>query len=226
MQIQKRRTVHVFNLIATLILVVSLVSAAGTFVYTEYYLKQQLDDAKTTLSEMSESENTQKMEEIRRYDEQLKMAEMLVNNHLAVSTVFSVLESTTKSAVQFDSFALTYDPGAEVTLSLAGNADTLSSVARQKMQYLGETLFSEFVIQDIALQPVTVEADASKSSKTAPKATQEDRVGFSVTGLLRPSLLEYDVPSAQVEQSSGVPAQNMDDASQPEVVSDVITPEI
>jgi hypothetical protein len=183
-QMKKRRTIHAFGLIATLIFILSLLSAIGVYVY-KGVLDTRLAEAKTALTAVSSDDgNRKRLEEIQIYDNKLSVAKGLLDNHIAPSKIFEELEDSTKETVQFRALEFVYDPGFEAMLTLSGDTEELTSIALQKMQVLEDELFSDFVLQSI-----------TKSDKTSAEAEEEailaDGISFKIVGIFRKNLIEY-----------------------------------
>ncbi len=181
-QMKRKRTIHAFGLIATIIFILSLLGAVGVFLY-QNYLTDQLQVAKEGLSAMDDAEASKKIAEVRRYDEKLRAAQQLLKNHISPVLVFEEIEESTKVTVQFTSLEFVYDPGFEASLTLSGNTREFSSVALQKMQILEDEVFSEFVLQDIA---------NSEGSERPDGSVTPSGVTFSVTGVFKPEHIAYD----------------------------------
>ncbi len=187
MQVQKKRTVRIFSLLASALLITSVASAIGAFLYKDYALGQ-LETAKAELQTVSaESNNEDNIAEIRTYDQKLKIAKSLLDNHIAPSRIFAELESTTKENVQFDAFELTYDPGFEVELKLGGNTRELSAIALQNTQFAKEGIFSDFKIEDINAPIInTLSTDPEVVTNTDVTNT------FTVTALFNKRNIAYE----------------------------------
>lgn len=204
-QMKRRRTIHAFGLIATIIFVLSLLGAIGVFLY-QNYLGKQLESAKTALGSVGNEEDARKIAEIRLYDEKLRIAQNLLDNHVAVSKVFEEIEDSTKETVQFRSLEFVHDPGFEAVLTLTGVTEEFSSVALQKMQILEDTIFSEFVLQDISTE---------KSSESEDGRVIPGGVSFRVTGVFDREFIKYEDRTEEEEHSapSVLPVSGVEDAS-------------
>ncbi len=186
MQVKKKRTIRVFSLLSSALLISALVSAIGAFLYKDYAMTQ-LEAAKSQLQTVSdESNNAEDIAEIRMYDEKLMIAKSLIENHIAPSKIFSELESSTKESVQFDSFELNYDPGFEVELTLGGNSNELSAIALQKAQFAKDSIFTHFAVQDISA-PIEVGASDSDTITVASPVTS-----FTINGLFDKESIAYE----------------------------------
>ncbi len=184
MRVRQKQTIHVFAVISILLLIVSSLTAIGSFAYTKV-LEKELVAAKISLQEKSTEDSQRTVAELRRYDEKLDLATGLLNNHLAPSLIFKAMEDMTKKTVQFSAFSYTYDPGFQISLKLEGLTKELSSVALQKMQIFNEGIFSNFVFQDI----MTVAED--EDSTQGSNVEQLSGVGFSIIGTFKNKVINY-----------------------------------
>ncbi len=183
LQVRKRRTIHVFSILATTILILSCVGAVGSYFYKDFVVVKRLEAAKNSLRSVTNADDAQKIEEIRMYDEKLIATNELLERHIAPSQIFKVLEDVTKQTVQFNSLEFSYDPGYEANVTLKGNTNEFTSVALQKMQFLKDTVFSSFVTKDITSSQNEVVQNALASS--------QGDVDFTVVGVFKNGLLEY-----------------------------------
>jgi hypothetical protein len=193
-QARKRRTIHIFGVLSSTLLIASLIAAGVIYFYVDH-LNKQLDSSKLELSQISQADNDEKIAEVRTYDHKLNVAHTILDNHIAASHLFEEIENSTKQTIQFESLEYTYDPGFEAQLTLKGKTKEFASVALQKMQFLEDTLFSDFLINQI-----TTSGDAAtKDGKTATTDTSKgNKVGFGVKGIFKKDILKYtgeDVPA-------------------------------
>ena len=192
LQVRKRRTIHVFSILATTILILSCVGAVGSYFYKDFVVTKRLNEAKDALASVSSASDTEKIEEVRIYDEKIKRANELLEKHIATSRIFEAFENVTKQTVQFSSLEFSYDPGFEANVTLKANTSELTSVVLQKMQFLKDTVFSSFVIKDIT----SLKDDPSLNPDEGSKAA----VDFTVTGVFKTGLLEYTGKEAEENQ--------------------------
>ncbi len=191
-QVRRRRTVHVFGLIATILLAVSVLGSVGVFFYNDF-LEKQLTTVKEELGKTSVKGTEDKIEEIKIYDRKLSLARNLLDGHLAPSYLFEELESSTKETIRFTEFDYTYDPGFEAELMLVANTRELASSVLQQMQFSEDGLFLDFFVKDIAIN--TSEGDAVLG--TVP----EKIISFGVLGALKKELLMYAGDSISEESA-------------------------
>jgi hypothetical protein len=191
MQIQKKRPIRIFGFLGTVILLASLLSATGVYFY-ERTLTNQLQSAKAELSSLNADATQQKINEVRTYDSKLKIADNLLENHISSAQIFTELERTTKETIQFSGVDFTNDPGFEALIKLSGNTEAFTSVALQQMQYLKDSLFSEFTFTNITANLGTQSSANTIVVAPVVKNTETDgKVSFSVTGLFKKDTLKY-----------------------------------
>ncbi len=194
MQIQKKRTFHIVGFFGTLTLSCAILALAASYLY-EGYLQSQLTSLKEQLNTLGQSDSDQKMIEIKTYDYKLNVAHTLLNNHIAVSSLFDKIGAATKQTIQFKNLEYTYDPGFEVELKLKGDTKELESVALQKMQFVKDSMFSDFVVRDISLS-VPGKNEQSQTSQTSqtkqsPAAQTNIGTGFEVAGIFEKEMISY-----------------------------------
>ena len=193
MQVKKKHTIRIFSILSTLMIVIALGVAVGSFFYKSY-LDEKLVAVRTELDAKSDSVNDEKMKEIEVYDYKLRLAENLLDNHIAVSRIFNVIEGSTKQTVRLLSFDYIYDPGFEAEITLGGNTAELESIALQKMQLIKDDLFSDFVVQDItsaSLEEKSKEEAMARDADTEIQLATQDGYGFEIVGLFRKEKIAY-----------------------------------
>ncbi len=209
-QVKKKRTIRIAGSLSVIMVIGSLVATISSFLYEEYLLKQ-LTNANVELQQQSNIDNEKTIDEIRQYDEKLRIARQLLDTHIAPSLIFEKLEESTKETVQFTSFEYAYDPGFNATLEVQGVTEEFASVALQKMQFNDDVIFSTFVLDDISLTSGK-EADAKASIQSSGKKI----VGFTVSGLFNKDELLFKgtepdpvVPEVDVADTTSEPTDLM-----------------
>jgi len=193
-QIRRKRTLNLFSLIGSTLLIASLLGVLGIYLYSGI-LNKRLETAKSALNEASSEDSDAKIAEIRSFDEKLSIANTLLENHISASRIFEELESSTKETVQFKTLDFTYEPGYDATIVLSGNTEEFSSVALQKLQLQKDNLFSDFRVREITL----AEKDDTATDDPQDTPTEfEGKVSFQVTGVFKEGVLDYTGNSSSV----------------------------
>lgn len=190
--VQKKHTFRVFGFLATIMILASLASLVGTYAYGEFVLKGRLEAAKQELVTKSAYDLSEDIAELEAFDAKVDMAYQLLNNHLAPSKMLEALERITKSTVQLTSFTYTYDPGFQAFLEVSGGTSELASVALQHIEFIKNTLFTEFVMGGVS---TNVAGLGTASANEYP-------VSFSLEGALDKRALAYTgVEAVQISET-------------------------
>lgn len=215
MQIQKKRTFHIISFFGTLMLSCAILALVGTFLY-EGYLQSQLSSLKVELNGLGQGDTDQKMLEVKAYDHKLNVAHTLLDNHIAISDLFDKIGASTKQTVRFKHLEYTYDPGFQVELKLKGDTKELESVALQKVQFIKDSMFSDFVVRDISfslLGQSSTDLGSQSKQAQAPGTPQSQNnktiadagTAFEVAGFFEKETLAY-TGEEKVQQSTQINA--------------------
>ena len=200
--VRKKRTFRVFHLLASVLFAASVVGAIGVFLLGQY-ADSKLDEARIALEKASDSNDEQRVDAVGTFDQRLETANILLNQHLSPSRIFTKLEEITKATVQFTGFTYEYEPGFEATLQFSANTAELSSVALQRLSLAANTIFSEFVMRDIEM-----ESEAQSSEEDEEEDEKEVRgVQAEFAGVLDVTQFAYVpgiIPRAVEQETSEV----------------------
>src|SRR5690606_35233515 len=121
---------NLFLVIAMFLLSLAVVGAAGVFLY-ERYLEGVAERKAVAVAQAQAQVNPDTVEDFIRTRDRFSSAKTILDNHVAVSQFFDLLEATTLQTVRFDdlSFTLAEDRTAEITMS--GVARTFNALAAQ-----------------------------------------------------------------------------------------------
>ena len=114
--------VSLFLLVSIIVFLVAL-GLAGWVFLEKNHLIQQINVDKQTIESNKGSFETGTIESMIRLDSRIKVANLLLNNHIAISPLFSFFEDRTLKNVRFKSFKF----------SLANSSSGLGSVATVEM---------------------------------------------------------------------------------------------
>lgn len=132
--------------------IVSIVLAGGVFGY-EKLLVGAIETKKASLEKAKEAFDPAIIKELSHFDTKITTAQSLIDNHVAVSALFHLLEENTLQTVQFKSFSYRLaDDG--ISVSMQGEALSFKSVALQSDKFanhpsIQKTFFSNIGLNDI-----------------------------------------------------------------------------
>jgi len=145
-----RRSVNAFLLIAAIIFVISILAAAGMFLY-ERISSANVEEQKVQLERAKDAFEPRLIEELARLDKRINVAEGLMAEHITVSPFFTLLSTLTLKSIGFETFAFSRDELGNLTVRMDGVSADYSSIALQS-DLLGnneniiDPIFSNFVL--------------------------------------------------------------------------------
>jgi hypothetical protein len=162
-----------FSWIAILLLVVSIASSVGLFLYKTYLTKQQ-KTLSSSLLNTRDSFEKETIDELELFDRRTESAKKILNNHIALSPVFVLLGQVTIPAIQYTNFELlTNEKGFVVAI---------------------EGLASDY--KSIALQANVFNSEKGRSFKNVLFSNlvkdKNNNISFSLQFTVDPSLLSYE----------------------------------
>ena len=121
---------NVLTFVSSVLFVISLVAASGTFVY-ERFIETSLDQKGIELGKARQAINPELITEFKALDEKLRTAKELLNRHTALTLFFDFLESSTLQNVQYNDFSYLLDFSGNITINMKGIAQSFNSVTLQ-----------------------------------------------------------------------------------------------
>ncbi|HWH07399.1 MAG TPA: hypothetical protein VNU47_02675 [Candidatus Paceibacterota bacterium] len=168
-----RRKMHggnnVFLLIGLFIFGLSVALAVGVFAYQKY-LESVVTVKEAALSSAEATISKDVVEEYVRLKQRFVSGRELLDNHVALSQFFAVLESLTLQNVKFDDLTLTVAEDRTASITIEGIARNFNTLAAQSSAVAGERAFKRAIFSDISVN-------------------DNGTVGFSLSADIDPSLI-------------------------------------
>ncbi|MCI0597792.1 hypothetical protein L0Y34_01845 [Candidatus Parcubacteria bacterium] len=141
---------NTFFVVSLIILGAALIGAGGTFAY-ERYLTGVRDAKAIEVQQAEERISATSVEEFIRTRDRFSAAKMLLENHVATSQFFTLLEELTLENVRFNSlsFVLVEDGSAEIQMD--GVARTFNALAAQSSLFAEEKRVKRAIFSDITV---------------------------------------------------------------------------
>ena len=159
------------TVLALLILVVSLGLAGFAFFYTTY-LEGKIESQSDSLRKSREAFSPELLQELKRFDNRLQSASEILDQHIAPSGMYALVEEVTLKSVQFNSFTFNVVGNDIVQMDLTGTALDLDAVALQADVFEQNNFISSPVISDIIVN-------------------EDGTIGFSVIAQIQKDHLDY-----------------------------------
>ena len=183
---QRRRHFNVFNFVGMIIFLCGMILAVGVFIYTDM-AQRDLDAKRTQLEQEKSSFSQGDILGLRALDRRIAVAQTLLDQHLAPSVVFEMLEERTQTDVQFVEFAYTRRESGSVELIFDGKAMRFNTVGLQSQQLASAPELASVIFSDVDIDV-------------------EDNVNFTITSEADTSELAYstigtfDAPEEPIDQ--------------------------
>jgi hypothetical protein len=163
--------VSIISVIGWFIFIIAIIASVGVFLY-EQYLTKAIDSKNTELSNRVKSFDVASVDHFIQLNARLQAAADILDNHLAFSTLLSLIADNTIRSIQFTDFKYAYDDGGKITLNLSGKAPDFASVALQSDNFSSEPYLQNQVFSGLGL-------------------AQDGGVLFKFTSSVDPSALKY-----------------------------------
>ncbi len=122
--------IGLFFIIASILLGISLLIAVGVFGYQQY-LKGSIDSQVAQIEVARNAIDEGEIKTMSRLSDRMKASNTLLDNHLGISNIFTVLENSTVESVRFTNFTYTYLSPEKINISMKGEGKNFASVANQ-----------------------------------------------------------------------------------------------
>lgn len=175
----QNRSLNIFSILATLVLLFVILSAVGLFFYKEYLNKQLLSKS-DSLRITRESLEEKTLIDLQTFDRRLESSKNLISKHTVISPFFDILSSVTHPDVQFNSFSgVMSSDGKGLAVSMGGLAKDYRTVAIQSdiLNSDKAKAFTDVSFQDLKLSD-------GKNTK--------GHVNFKVSFFVDPSFLSFE----------------------------------
>lgn len=154
-----RRSVGVLSLLTAIIVLGTLASFAGVYLYEQQLISQK-QSLEAAIAEARDGIGTDFITDMRRLDARIDGVQELIKNHIVVTPIFKELEAKTLRSVQYKDFSYSYTPEdksklQEVTVELTGTAKSYATIALQSDAFSDSTLIKNPVFSNLTLDEKT-----------------------------------------------------------------------
>lgn len=177
----KRHSINLFSVIGISVFIIASGLAVALFSY-QFILEEEINQKGINLKEARDNIDLTRINNLRKFEEHVETAQMLLNNHVALSTFFEFLNISTLKKVQFEGLEYGRDAMGMTLVSLHGTADGYNSLVLQSDVFRENEILANPQITEIALDEV-------------------GRVKFLLMSPVHPDFIHYnrqeDTPSAE-----------------------------
>ena len=159
-----------FTLISTVLFFASLFSGIGVYFYKNF-LNAQIKQNSGLLQSAQKAFDTTLIVELERIDKRIESAKGILTNHIVVSPIFKLLETSTIPSVRFNTFSYSFS-NRKIEINMSGQARNYAYVALQSDVLGKNKYFLQHIFSDLNL-------DGSGN------------VTFNLSTVVSPTLLSY-----------------------------------
>lgn len=170
----RRSSMGFLSFLATLIFILVLVGAGGSFLY-ERFLNGSIVRKQESLERAREAFEPRLIQELSRLDARIESTQGLFADHRALSPLFAVLEDLTLVNVRFNDFTYA-ETAVGNTITLQGEATSFGTLALQADEFSDSPFIRDPIFSGLAVN-------------------DRGRVNFNFTATIDPSLLVYTAPA-------------------------------
>lgn len=136
------------SLIATIILILAVAGAAGTFLFKQYLI-QSINSKKESLDRARAAFQPDTIKELQRVDTRLIVGSNLLAAHQSPSLLFDEIEARTLASVRFNNFQFGAGTGSMLKISMSGTAKSFNAVALQSDAFGASEILSNPIFSNM-----------------------------------------------------------------------------
>ncbi len=175
---RRRKHFNVFGFIGMVVFLCGVILAVGVFVYKDLS-QRELESTKAELQEIKNSFSQSDIQNIRELDRRIKVANVLLAQHLAPSMIFDMLEARTQEDISFTEFSYERRPSGSVEMVLNGEALRFNTVALQGRQFASAAALESAIFSDINVGGEGGEESNANITFTVTSELNESAIGYT-----------------------------------------------
>lgn len=178
----EKQEFNFFSVVAILLFILSIFVTGGLFFY-RMSLKSDNENLKSQLSTAAAAIDIKGINEIMAFEKRIASIKEILQNHVAVSEYFNLLEKNTVSKVQFTDLKYSSLRGRNVEVQMSGKASTFGAIALQ---------------EDVFLQDPNTRSVSFNNMRSDKKTGS---VAFAFKGEFKMDLIKFKLPEEFVAAS-------------------------
>lgn len=148
-----RHPLNFISFLGTLLFVAAVLVSGATFGY-KLILNDRINAKGNELSVIKERLNFEQINDFKRLDERLEVAQTLLQEHKALTVFFDALEANTLHSVQFATFTYNMDPIINATkITMSGKASSFNALSLQSDLLERVDIIRNVTFNDLELNP-------------------------------------------------------------------------
>lgn len=185
-EVKRTSPVALVNIVASAILIVTILAAGGIFAF-ERYLVQAVESKRQSLERSRAAFEPATIKELARLETRISAGSALLKNHTAVSHLFDELEKLMLTSVRFSNFSYDIADPTRTLLSASGEASSFNAVALQSDAFSKSSIITDPVFSNVNISKTgtilfefTAVIDTSRIGYTGVRAPATEVVPATV----------------------------------------------
>lgn len=171
----KKKVKSIFTLITFIFFVLTIV-AAGYIYLRQQLVQRNIDGITADLAQVRETVDDETIRSIGDLSTRLKLADELLENHIAPSEIFTLLQENTLETVGFRQFSYAYGSGDNIRISGSGVAAGTGSIVNQSDIYGSARFFRDVVFSNLIRNAETNRMEFTFEARIEKDAILFDKV--------------------------------------------------
>ncbi len=198
---QKRtKSFFLLSIVSYACLIAAPTASAAVYVY-QLYTERQFDQIVTELDEAIGGFSEAEMARVLEFDNRLRQATILVNNHVSVARVFDILETQSASNIGFTGLSLKRNGDASVAVEAEIIAPNFDTALFQRGVYMREDNPIDVAsLSDITFVPPNEQGVGERVTMSGSFAFSQESIAFTVTDTV-PAATANDLETPDADSS-------------------------
>lgn len=186
------------------VLAIAVGVSYGLLIFYDKLTDSSLQNAKTTLQDSQKQFEPKVISDITTLDRQFKISRELLNSHVQLSPVMTMLGELTSSGIQYDRFTYVANGSDIATIKIEGLARSYLAIAQQSTIFNNDPRVAEPYFSDFS-------------------QTENGRIRFNLRLVPNPNILKYvQWNKMQTDEASLFPVQPIPQPSSPDANSTLL----
>ena len=168
---RKKSSVGLFFVIAVIVFIVAIAGSVGVLAYKKV-LEGSLESKAVSLQRAREAFDPKLIEEFSRLNQRINLSTRLLNNHISITPLFSVIEELTLKNVKFNTFDFSVRGSGQIEIKMSGIATNYATVVLQSDVFGQNRFLKNQIFSDVNLD-------------------NAGNIGFSFNATVDPSLVSF-----------------------------------
>ena len=167
--------ISLFLLLSIIVFIVALALGGGVWLW-QSSLANEITKDKADLQAAKDSYEENTINPLIRLNDRIEESKKLLDNHIAVSPVFAMLEKYTYKNIRYKTMKFSYAGKDKIKIDLSGVASTYDALSAQSDIFGGDSL------REVISQPVVSDFNPN----------QDGSISFNFTAVINSSLISYE----------------------------------